>query len=475
MVLVGLMLASPFLTRWYCLWQVPDVALPFDEEAFLLGEEVAEEDDAFVEYQEAIRSFIANRSNGVAEGRFTDDFWASIPHALKNPDQSRDPKLDEWIRDNSNTLEHYRRGGEKPLAKGPSLRTIHRSTQLTAHNDLQRLAYMARIQALICEESGDVDAAWRWHRTNLQCARHSETPKIEVCHLVGIGIRAQAARGIVRWSKSSFVTAQQLRSARKEVLSEAVRRTARSDSSRGEYFSCRNTLHRIDAPDYVLPAWNKGIAANPTWLPLKRIGLWIFGQPEMMLRIQRQLLVNNGNAIDLPLSQRAAAVPCDAAVVLEVRGKRLPGQLEPEALARLLDDSPWQMDGYQVSVNTPYIDEAIQLEDARQFALIVLLACQEYHRDHGEFPDSAKDLIPAYLDAIPSDPMCSTAVPMRYRRNPGGDAVVWSASRNGFYDNEVVTVTDRPTDDAGYLISRPLTNPSSALTPSNTPQEDGRP
>jgi hypothetical protein len=462
-----LMLLSPFLTRWYCLWQVPDIALPFDENEFHSTEDVTEEDDAFVEYQEAIQSFIANHSNWVAKGRFTDDFWGSIPQALKNPDQSRNPKLDEWIRDNSNTLEHYRRGGAKPLANGPSLRTIHRSTQLTAHNDLQRLAYMARIQALICEESGDVDAAWRWHRANLQCARHSETPKIEICHLVGIGIRAQAARGIVRWSKSSSVTAPQLRSARKEVQAEASRHTTRSESSRGEYFSCRNTLHRIDAPDYVLPAWNKGIAANPTWRPLKRMALWIFGQPEIMLRIQRQLLVNNGTAIDLPLSQRAAAVPCDAAVVLEVRGKLLRGQLKPEALARILDESPWQMDGYQVSVNTPYIDEAIQHEDARLFALIVLLACQEFHRDHGEFPDSTRDLIPAYLDAIPSDPMFSTAVPMRYRRNPNGDAVIWSGSLNGFYDNEVVTVTDKPTDDAGYLISKPSPGAPSALTPSN--------
>ncbi len=464
------MLASPFLTRWYCLWQIPDVALPFDEAEFLRGEDVAEEDDAFVEYQAAIHTFTANRSKWMINESSAGDPWDSVDKALVHPDQPRDSKLDEWVRKNSITLDHYRRGGEKPRAKGPSLRTMDDiDTTLTPHSYLRRLARLARVQSLIREANDQVDTAWQWLRAILQSSRHAEATRIDVCRSIGIEIRAHAFQGIVHWSQSPLVTADQLRSARKEVQVEATRRTTRSDCSKGEYLCKRNTLLRKDAPDYLLPSWNKGIAANPAWLPLKQIGLWFLGQPEGMLRVQRQLLVNNGLAIDLPLSQRAATVPCDSALVLEVADKRVSGQMKPEALARVLDDANWRVEGTSLSVSRRYLDESIHRDETRLLALIVVLACQEYYRDHTEFPAAIKDLIPAYLDAIPSDPMLSSVVPITYRRNPDGNAVVGSVDENGIDDNNVTTVLDRLAKDVGYLISKPSQRNPSALAPSNIP------
>jgi hypothetical protein len=462
-------LVSPFLTRWYCLWQVPDVALPFNETEFLSIEDVAEEDDAFVEYQAAVRTFTANRSKWMINQSAAGDPWNSVDEALKHPDQPRDPKLDEWVRVNSVTLDHYRRGGEKPRARGPSLRSMDFETTLEPHSYLRRLARLARVQSLMCEEEDEINTAWQWLEAILQSARHAEATRIDVCRSIGIGIRAHACQGIIHWSKSSLVTAHQLRFARKELQAEAARRTSRSECSKGEYLCCRNSLLRKDASDYLLPAWNHGIAANPAWLPLKRIGLWFLGQPEGLLRVQRQLLVNNGLAIDLPLSQRAAAVPCDAALVLKVADERVRGQMKPEALARVLDGSSWRVEGSSLSVSRRHLDESIHRDDARLFALIVVLACQEYYRDHAEFPVVIEDLIPSYLDAIPSDPMLLAVVPMRYRRNPDGNAVVGSVDENGIDDNNVATVLDRLTKDVGYLISKPSQRIPSALAPSNFP------
>jgi hypothetical protein len=471
-----MMLVSPFLTRWYCLWQVPDVALPFNEKEFLSIEDVAEEDDAFVEYQAAIQTFTANRSKWMIKESSAGDPWDSVDKALTHPDQPRDSKLDEWVRENSITLDHYRRGGKKPRAKGPSLRTMDDiDTTLTPHSYLRRLARLARVQSLICEANDQVDTAWQWLRAILQSSRHAEATRIDVCRSIGIEIRAHAFQGIVHWSQSPLVTADQLRSARKEVQVEATRRTTRSDCSKGEYLCKRNTLLRKDAPDYLLPSWNKGIAANPAWLPLKQIGLWFLGQPEGMLRVQRQLLVNNGLAIDLPLSQRAATVPCDAALVLEVANERVRGQMKPEALAKALEGSSWRVEGASLSVSRRYLDESIHRDDTRLSVLMVVLACQEHYRDHGEFPVTLEELVPEYLDDILFDPMLSTVVPMKYRRNPDGDAVVGSISQNGRDDNNVTTALDRVTQDVGYLISKPSRRIPSALTPSNTPREDDRP
>lgn len=469
LTLLAVMLVSPFLTRWYCLWLVPDVALPFDEAEFLSAENVADEDDAFVEYQAAVRSVVASGSKWVAKGASTADVWLSIDQAIMNPDQPRDPKLDEWIGDNTSTLDHYRRGGEKPHAKGPSLRTMDVTTMLSAHNDLRRLAQLARVQAQICEEAGDVDSAWQWHRANLQCARHAETPKIDICRLVGMAIRSHAISGIVRWSESPLVNARQLRTARAEIQAETARRTLRSDCSNGEYLLSRNTLSRKDAPNHLLPTLNSGIAKDPAWLPLKRIGLWFVGQPEVMLRLQRQLLVNNRRSIDLPLNQRARVLPCDGAVVIDTTEKRSGGQLDPGTLAKSLSKSPWQLDEYRKSVSAPHVDEAIRREDGRLFALMIVLACQEYHRDHAKFPASLEDLIPNYLEAIPFDPMLATAVRIQYRLNPDGDAVVWSVGQNGVDDDGDVDALGRIDKDTGYQISKPIRNITSALVPSNPP------
>lgn len=474
LVLVGLMLASPFLTRWYCLWQVPDVALPFDEAEFLRSEEVADEDDAYVNYHAAIRSIVANGSKWVATGSSTADVWSSIDQALNDPNQPRDPKLDQWIRDNNETLRQYRLGGDKPLAKGPSFRTMDATTMLTAHNDLRRLAQLARIQGLICEEAGDVDAAWKWHRANLQCARHAETPKIDICRLVGMAVRSHASYGIVHWSESSLVTTDNLRSARQEVRTETARRTARSQCSKGEYLLSRNTLNRKDAPNHLLPAWNKGFAADPAWLPLKRLGLWFAGQPEVTLRLQRQLLINNRDSIDLPRSQRPAAVPCTSAVVLESAKTRIRGQLDPQTLATALNRSPWRLDEYTSSVSAPVVDEAIRRENARLFAVEVVLACQEYQRDHAEFPAALEDLIPTYLEEIPFDPMLATAVPMQYRRDVDGNGVVWSVGQDGLDDHGDVNALGRLDKDTGYRILKPALRIPSALAPSNVSQEDAK-
>jgi hypothetical protein len=470
--LLALMLASPFLTRWYCLWQVPDVALPFEKAEFLRDEDVAEEEDAYVNYHAALRSMWASGSKWVATGSSTADAWSSIEQALDQPNQPRDPKLDQWMRDNGETLHQYRVGGEKPLAKGPSFRTMDATTMLTAHNDLRRLAKLAHIQGLICEEAGDVDSAWEWHRTNLQCARHADTPKIEICRVVGMSVRVHASIGIIHWSESLLVTASKLRSAQNEVRAEAARRTTRSNCSIGEYLLSRNTLNRKDAPNYLLPAWNKGLAAGPAWLPLKRLGLWFLGQPEVTLRLQRQLLVNNRDSIDLPLSQRSAAVPCSSAVVLESATTPIRGQLDPETLAAALNRTPWRLDEYSRSVSVPAIDEAIRREDARLSALIVLLACQEYHRDHAEFPVRLEDLLPTYLEAIPFDPMLATAVPMQYRRDFDGNAVVWSVGQDGIDDNGDVNALGRLDKDTGYRILKPSLRIPSALAPTNVPLEE---
>lgn len=50
--LILLIAISPFVTRWCCLWQVPDLPLPFDKKEFI-GEEISDELNAFRYYEAA--------------------------------------------------------------------------------------------------------------------------------------------------------------------------------------------------------------------------------------------------------------------------------------------------------------------------------------------------------------------------------------------------------------------------------------
>src|SRR5580658_1784582 len=47
-------MVSPFVSRWFCLWQVPDVVLPFDVED-VIKTEVPEEQNAFAVYENVLK------------------------------------------------------------------------------------------------------------------------------------------------------------------------------------------------------------------------------------------------------------------------------------------------------------------------------------------------------------------------------------------------------------------------------------
>ena len=56
------------------------------------------------------------------------------------------------------------------------------------------------------------------------------------------------------------------------------------------------------------------------------------------------------------------------------------------------------------------------------------IAAEKYHRDHGELPARLEDLVPTYLDAVPTDPFSKQ--PLRYRLEEGG-AIIYSINYDG--------------------------------------------
>lgn len=57
------------------------------------------------------------------------------------------------------------------------------------------------------------------------------------------------------------------------------------------------------------------------------------------------------------------------------------------------------------------------------------IALQRYQLDHNQYPQSLAELVPAYLDAIPTD--LFDGKPLRYRLESGGQYVLWTTGSDG--------------------------------------------
>ena len=441
-------LISPLVTRWFCLWQVPDVALPFDVNS-VIRPAITADQDAFVRYLSAAQS-AGRQSGGWSE--------VSMRHAVDHYGSDWDDRLDQWLIGNAQALAEYRAAGEMEQAGGPSLKTADFTTILTVHNDFRNLARLAATEAIRFERSGNLEAAWQMHRANLNCARHAEKPGFAICGLISIVVRSFACHGIKRWAEDPLLSADRLQQARSEVSMSFSQRTSLVDIAKAEYLTLKNTLSRHDAPNQLYPNWNVGGSSEPLLLVGKRFLLWSVGQPELTLRIARQLLVNNADQIDKPRRFRRKAVRTKEQTVFELdpNARRTWGQLDPAALNRTLEatvSKHWLKNASIYSGN--YMDVSRQQDDARHAALDVALASQQYQRIHGEFPESIEQLVPKFLDSVPIDPMDAAGTPLRYRRESDGTAVVWSVGIDGIDDGgdvELKDVKDVIDKDTGYRI-----------------------
>jgi hypothetical protein len=154
---------------------------------------------------------------------------------------------------------------------------------------------------------------------------------------------------------------------------------------------------------------------------------WLRGEPELTLRISRQVLANRLPEIDKPLPLRRKMA--DSSLVLlfdrDPAAPRLRGQLDPadidRAIAGLTPDR--ELMRRETAFDITWLRQA-----ARQAAIEALLAAQTYRRDHGELPERLSQLVPDYLDAMPVDPSIrrenhfGIAVTNRPRRSPGARA-----------------------------------------------------
>lgn len=178
---------------------------------------------------------------------------------------------------------------------------------------------------------------------------------------------------------------------------------------------------------------------------------WVVGEPDLTVRVARQILANQIREVDKPLAERRKLVGAGMAMLfdLDPNATRLPGELDPAGIDR----------GLRTSIfSTLFLPATKQVDDSflrfrgRQAALEAMFAAQAYRRDKGEFPESLDQLVPEYLPAVLLDPCDRNGGRTLYRRDELLKATVWSVGADGNDNDGAVEDETRPPADVGYRL-----------------------
>lgn len=396
LMLAVLLLLSPFLVRAWHLSQVPDIADPFDVEAFL-SETVDDKDNAFVDYHAARALFVSDSS-------LTDEERQQLEHGW----EKASPAVRAWVDTNLPALNRWRIGTEKndaidgDLRKDPWLSLPDVAPAL----DFSRLAWL---QGEREQSDGHMAEAWSWFRAAFRHSRHVAHRKDCIGRTLGCTLHSLTALRMARWASDLRSTRDDLQRALNQVDEDFRLTRPSSEMLKVTY---------VDLPKYA-EMW-KEHGMNPFATPDSwRDNLFVQycrAQPEMTIRWNKLAIENWLCGSDQPRRLQRRVRIVNAPPVLDL--------VAPKS----------GVSGTQIRTMTAFADRAagvtdfadtldhIDTELARHEALRLTLACQLWFRRHGEFPVKLKDLVPDVLPELPVDPFGKAGEMFRYFHD--GEAVV---------------------------------------------------
>ncbi len=450
-LLIGaFLLALPFGIRAVMLAGIPEMAEPFDVDEFVKWDVPAEE-DAFTHYRQAAdlqaRMVADFKSQGAEIVEGPADFAVVLEKGWSAADEPMKRGVLIWLEQNRESLTVWRRGTEKPQGRNLSPADVAIDTLLNVIQEQRMFVRLAMLEEARLISAGELEEARQWARAAYRSGGHVSHRGCLIQGLVGVAIHAPSCVGLARWAEQPGVTSEQLQQALAEIKSDYGLYESRSNIMKAEYLAMRNTFTSAKWAQMIAPMDPGQAGAS---VPMK-MGYWVIGEPELTMRVFRQMLANQIQEIDKPLSTRRKTVGAGAAMLFDPDPTvpLLPGQLNPEGIDRGIKRS------ILIRLLAPSLksyDNAMLRQEAKQAAIEVLLAAQAYRRDHGEFPEDLSQLVPNYLAAVPLDPCDPAGGPLRYRRDEAVKAVVWSVG----YDRtdgggDVESANSQPAD-VGFVL-----------------------
>lgn len=425
LILFVLLLLSPFLVRAWHLSKIPDIADPFDVEAFL-SETVEDNDNAFVDYEAAARLLVPI---AVSPKDWKDEV------SSKTWDQAS-PTVRAWLDANQPALERWRSGTEKADACDSESRdSFLRSTRPSIQTVRDLLALVC-LQGERAQAEGRMAEAWQWYRGLIRFGHHYGRQRTDwTGRVMGDAFCKEAAKLIVPWASHPRTTADQLQSSLNQLTDDTRLRHQFVEYLKGEYCILQK-LERFNAqqkPSPLIPA------AGSYWKD-SRFARFCFAEPELTFRWNKLVLENWLAGSDVPRRSQHR-IKGKFAILLDViaPGSRHSGK----DVLRLSDR-------YSVFTLGEMRDK-FDIEFARQQALRLTLACQLWFRRQGRFPENLAELVPDVLSELPIDPFSKPGETFRYRRD-GDESVVYSV---GLDETDDLGRVDQKDRDIGYRLAPP--------------------
>ncbi len=441
---VVLLAVVPFAVRSCFLSGVPDMAEPFDVAAFV-GDAIPSEENAFTEYRAAATMRLQLLENMRQRSGVEP---ANHDEVYKQGWEAADAAMRAWVDEHRPALALWRRGSEKERALDESPATMTFSTQLVAAQELRSFVRIALVDQMRCLHEGDVDEAWKLARAGYRSGGHASRRGPIIAGLVGIALHAMSAGGMQRWAEHPAVTADQLREGLAQVKADFALYESQSNLLRTEYLALRNSLGIPGWMDNLGPAGGQ-VDAIP--VQVQRGFFWMVGEPDLTIRLYRQIIANQVREIDKPLAVRRTLVGSGFAMLFDTDPAvtRADDELDASQIDRAVKLS---IISKMLLLATKQVDNAYLRFLGRQAALEVLFAAQIYRRDSGEFPESLDSLVPQYLEAVPLDPCDRNGGQLLYRRNSPTSALVWSVAEDGTDNDGTVEAEQGRPADVGFLL-----------------------
>ncbi len=433
LLLFAIILLSPLMYRAQRINSVPVIPDPFDIDSFGTVD-IAPADNAMTQYAVAVGMYLDAGFKSIPE----DDKEFSIQLGWKHTSES----LRKHLAANEPALAEWRKGTERAQSVVVQPKDMTMEMRLDVIQNLRGMSLLAFLKADQCLSEGDIESAWGWHRAAIRCSRHVAQNGVVIQWYVRDIFFQQAAKGIIRWAEDPRVTAAQLRAAIDDLHAADQLATPLSDALKCEYLVLRNWLRQDRMEDVV---YISGGRPAPQW----RSQSFLLGDPEYSKRILRHAFDNWLSEIDKPRWQQAPPDAGNFGLFEIPAGKR--ASLPPrEIQARIMSEC-------RAKRLLPAIgqwNEAQQRAAAREAALKLALACQTYHRLHGDWPAKLDDLTPNILSELPADPLGKTGETFLMKRD-SDELIIYSVGWDGADDGGQVDSSGSHRADEGYRLKRP--------------------
>ena len=445
LTLLVFVLLSPFLYRGYRIAKLPVIDEPFNVTEFGTVTLTPEENGAEL-YRSAIALY--------RKGQWTlDDFQKALDGGWE---QASDP-IRVWVADNSAALDEWRLATEREQVLFIQPKEMRFDTQLEHVQKMREFSRLVQLRAAKELHDGNVEEAWKWLRAEYRSSRHSGQHGVLIGRLVGCAIHDTVSHKLIAWAEDPRVDAAQLRTALAALDHDWSLTVPPSVALKSEYLVLSELIERL-GNDH--DAFQKMGVTDQTAGPFP----FLLGEPEYSRRAMRLVFENLLAQIDKPVRDRPKRVGIFKLF------EPAPGVVPPITPEKL-NDAVYAPSYVRVLLPTlDSCDNAIQREAARQQALMLGLASQLYHRQHGDWPTKLDDLVPEILSKLPADPFGKSGETLLLKRD-GDELIIYSIGTNQLDDGGKFGQSPAGDSfDEGFRLKRPIQSRNSP-SPESEPQE----